>query len=164
MNKYFFIIALTLGSILTLQAQRDNDSEGRFEDRSERMEQRRDRMKALKIAFITDELELTADESQQFWPIYNAYQDNLQALRNESKPQIKIEEMTDAEAKAQIQRHLELEERKIEYQRQAFKELSPIIGAKRVLVLSMAENKFRRKVIEKAGKRGKEKGRKSKHK
>ena len=39
------------------------------------------RIEALKIAYITRELNLTPDESQKFWPIYNSYFDEIKTAR-----------------------------------------------------------------------------------
>ena len=33
----------------------------------------REKIKTLKIAYITEQLNLTAKEAQDFWPIYNTY-------------------------------------------------------------------------------------------
>ena len=44
----------------------------------------RERIKALKVAFITERLELTSTEAQQFWPIYNTFEDNTNKLRREN--------------------------------------------------------------------------------
>ena len=35
--------------------------------------EKRERIKALKVAFITEKLELTESEAQKFWPIYNTF-------------------------------------------------------------------------------------------
>ena len=34
---------------------------------------KREKVQALKIAFITQKLELTSEEAQKFWPVYNRY-------------------------------------------------------------------------------------------
>ncbi len=34
----------------------------------------------MKIAFFTDELQLTPQESEKFWPVYNQYWDEVRAL------------------------------------------------------------------------------------
>ena len=36
---------------------------------------KKDKVKALKVAYITEELNLTTEEAQRFWPIYNAFDD-----------------------------------------------------------------------------------------
>ncbi len=34
---------------------------------------KKEKIQALKVAFITQKLELTSDEAQKFWPVYNRY-------------------------------------------------------------------------------------------
>jgi lipase chaperone LimK len=43
------------------------------------------RVEALKIAYITKEMNLTESEAQRFWPIYNDYSDELRAARRERR-------------------------------------------------------------------------------
>lgn len=39
------------------------------------------RLEALKVAFITRELNLTAEEAQSFWPVYNSFTTELKQAR-----------------------------------------------------------------------------------
>ena len=43
------------------------------------------RLQAYKIAFLTRKLNLSPDEAQKFWPIYNKYEDELRAARIENR-------------------------------------------------------------------------------
>lgn len=52
-----------------------------------------ERVKALKIAFITQALNLTSDEAQKFWPVYNTYEAEIKKARQANlDDQLKIEE------------------------------------------------------------------------
>ena len=78
---------------------------------------KRERIKALKIAFITEKLELTETEAQNFWPLYNAHEANNDALRQQSRQNRKgadLESMTDADAKSMIDKMLVLEQQKLQ--------------------------------------------------
>ena len=44
--------------------------------------EKRSQIQAMKTAYITEELELTASEAEKFWPIYNAYRKDLRNLRH----------------------------------------------------------------------------------
>lgn len=46
-------------------------------------EKKQQDIQALKVAFITKELELTPDEAQKFWPVYNQYDKEME---DASKP------------------------------------------------------------------------------
>jgi len=43
-------------------------------------EQKQQDIEALKVAFISKELELTPEEAQKFWPVYNQYSKELKGL------------------------------------------------------------------------------------
>ena len=43
-------------------------------------ETKAEKIQALKIAFITQKLQLTPDEAQKFWPVYNQYDNEIRSL------------------------------------------------------------------------------------
>lgn len=57
-------------------------------------ETRREKVEALKIAFITQKLQLTPDEAQKFWPVYNQYENEIRSLQldNKNGPALENEE------------------------------------------------------------------------
>lgn len=73
MKKILLIITLFVVSLSTVKAQ-DNDREKRGE-----------KVQALKIAFITQKLDLTADEAQKFWPVYNRYETDIRQVMMENR-------------------------------------------------------------------------------
>ncbi len=42
------------------------------------------RLQALKIAYLTKKLDLSPDEAQRFWPIYNKYDEDIHQVRNDA--------------------------------------------------------------------------------
>ena len=50
---------------------------------NERLKEKRDQIKAMKVAFLTTELNLTSIEAEKFWPVYNAYDDKQFELRHQ---------------------------------------------------------------------------------
>ena len=42
-------------------------------------------IKAQKVAYLTQKMDLTPEESQKFWPVYNLYDKELEALRKERR-------------------------------------------------------------------------------
>ena len=72
MKKYILILLVMFGSFSGIKAQ-DGD-----ETKAEKIE-------ALKIAFITNKLQLTPDEAQKFWPVYNQYETEMRGLQLEAK-------------------------------------------------------------------------------
>ncbi len=51
------------------------------------------RLEAYKIAFLTKKLNLSSEEAQKFWPVYNKYIDEIRQVRRENrKDEIELEE------------------------------------------------------------------------
>lgn len=44
-----------------------------------------DRVRALRIAYITDKIHLSSQQSEQFWPLYNRYQDEIRGIRRDDR-------------------------------------------------------------------------------
>ena len=52
-----------------------------------------ERIEALKIAYITQALKLTAEEAQNFWPVYNTYTQEIKTARlNIKEDELKFQE------------------------------------------------------------------------
>src|ERR687890_150383 len=47
-------------------------------------DKREDKIKAIQIAYLTEQLQLTPDEAQKFWPVFNRYKDEVKQARVES--------------------------------------------------------------------------------
>ena len=123
----------------------------------------KEKIKALKIAYFTDNLDLTEKEAQQFWPIYNTYDDKNYELRikgmNKIKREVKnLESMTEAEAAIVLDRIESIETQVHENNRELVKQLKGILPAKKIIRLKKAERDFNRKLMKQfRDKRGKRK-------
>ena len=53
----------------------------------------RQKIKVLKISYITDALELTEADAARFWPVYNDFTNRIQLLRKEQEAGINKEIM-----------------------------------------------------------------------
>jgi hypothetical protein len=71
MKTIFCISIMTLVLTFTTSAQ----EKGKF----------REQMKAKKVAFITSKIELTVEEAQSFWPIYNEHEKALDDLHTKKR-------------------------------------------------------------------------------
>lgn len=113
----------------------------------------KEKIEALKAAFITEKLELTEQESKVFWPLYEDYQKDRKMLRvnnnvkdgRNSKPN--FEEMTDAEVNNFIDRKLKLEEETALLKRSYFNKIKEVLPIKKVAKLIQVEKEFRHEVL-----------------
>lgn len=111
----------------------------------------REKIKALKIAHITEQLDLTKEEAQKFWPVYNANEDARNKLRADSfekRQDISADDLTESEAKALLLDFEKAEQQKTALNSKMLKDLLEILPAKKIIKLYQAERSFKRKLIE----------------
>jgi hypothetical protein len=105
-----------------------------------------EKIEALRVAFITDKLKLTADESQKFWPVYNDYQDKLKAARQEFKKQ-PTTFTTDKEAQDYLDAELLLKQREYSLYKEYYEKIRKTIPIKKVAELRQAEEDFKKELL-----------------
>lgn len=122
----------------------------------------RERIKALKVSFITERLDFSEKEAQQFWPVYNNYEQKMSQIRHHEIKEIRkaikenIETMSDDQARELIDRLKKAENDSHELRMAFSDKLSNIISPKKIIQLKLAEDDFKRKMFEEYKKRGKE--------
>ena len=112
----------------------------------------RQQIKAQKVAFITEQLSLTPQEAQKFWPIYNAFEDKLNKIRRNDEKAIrdamKKEDLSEKEAQDVINQFLAVENKKHLAKQQLIKDLGNVISPQKIIKLKIAEDAFNRKLME----------------
>ncbi len=117
---------------------------------------RRERIKALKVAFITEQLELTSTEAQKFWPVYNDFEEKEEQLRKESyykRKEIDVESLSEREAKKMIEDMIVTEIKKQELRETFIKDLQKILSSKKIIKLKISEDQFNKRMFEEFKKR-----------
>ena len=62
-----------------------------------------------RIAFLSENMNLSSDEAEKFWPLLNDMENELKALKKElkeNKPEKKVNEMSDKEIQFELKKHL----------------------------------------------------------
>lgn len=118
---------------------------------------KREKIKSLKVAFITERLALTQAEAQKFWPIYNAYETEKDAQRklgHEKRNQIS-EDITEAQARIALNDLIKFERNRENLRVDFIENLlkQKILPAKKILHLKTAEDEFNRKMLQEYRKR-----------
>ena len=115
---------------------------------------RHEKIKALKVAHITEQLNLTTKEAEEFWPIYNASEEKMYALRkmerNEIMKKVKdnFESLTDAEASALVEKSITIKEKELKAYRELVTNLKGVLPPKKIILLRKAEEDFKRQLLE----------------
>ena len=117
-----------------------------------------DRVKSHKIAFITDQLNLTANEAEVFWPIYNAHEklmsqyrrDEINAMKmvvkNPERPYLSkknFDNISEDEAKKIYRIVTDLRNKTHQEKQNYMSKLTTILSYKKILKLQASEREFR---------------------
>lgn len=115
---------------------------------------KKDRVESEKIAFITRELELTSDEAQKFWPIYNQYSKEREELRKQRRESIQVTEATtDADAQKAIENMLSYRQKELDLQKEYIAKFQSVLPGRKVAKLYNAEEKFKRMLLDRLNKK-----------
>ena len=109
---------------------------------------RKNRMESYRIAYITEKLDLSPEEAQRFWPVYNNFRDELKVIRKDAKGQKAIEDMTDSEAEIAISSNFEREEKVAALKKEYVKKLKGVIPSKKIAKLQQVEQDFKKEVLQ----------------
>lgn len=111
-----------------------------------------ERVKALKVAFITKALDLTSDEAEKFWPIYNEYQDKREVVRNqlaENRKKVKeqAETLSPEELMKLADEEMTLRQQDLDLQKEMHEKLKKVLPAKKLALLYVAEEDFKKELL-----------------
>jgi hypothetical protein len=140
MKKIVLLLAVFFS--LLLQAQPPKSKE------------KKEKLKALKTAYISTELNLTPEEATKFWPIYHAFEDKQHEIKQEKwkryldANESSLNELSTKEASALLQK-VELTEEATYLERKKFvQNLKEFLPAIKILKLLKAEASFNRKLLQ----------------
>ena len=113
---------------------------------------KREKLQALKVAYLTDQLSLTPEEAQSFWPLYNELEGKMKAIRkaqreNRHNARKNYETMSDAELAASIDKELEFEQQELNLKKEYNVRFKKILPIRKVAKLHASEQGFKRELL-----------------
>lgn len=115
-------------------------------------------IKAQKSAFITQRLQLTTEEARSFWPIYDRYDAEMDALRKQMRRdrggRRQDSTMTEADAAKAIDQELADRQQQLDIRKRYTAEFKKSIGAVKTLALGRAEMDFNRELLKRMRPKG----------
>lgn len=141
LKKLFPILFLFLS--FNFYAQSDN-----FKDKKEQI-------RAMKVAFLTSELDLTPSEAEKFWPLYNTYDDKQFEFRHQKmKGYFKrmqgenLDKLSEKDANALLDQIQDNEEGLYNLRKKFMTNLKEVLPSVKILKLKKAEEDFNRKLLQ----------------
>ena len=106
--------------------------------------QKNQQVEAVKIAFITQKLNLNSSEAEKFWPVYNQYQGEM---REVFKLRRAAKNKKEANADDKLTGELDFESRLLDIRKKYKQEFSKVIPTEKVSQFYEAEREFREQMI-----------------
>lgn len=133
---FFCLLAIVLLATVPASAQQG--------ERGEMLEQ-------LRIARLTEALELSVEEGQQFWPLYNTYRKDLKRVIQAEKEVFRgledEEDLSEARFKAAVAERRTLANEREQLSESFLYDVMALLGPKRTLTMLTTEEGFRREVV-----------------
>jgi len=127
---------------------------------------RKDKMETMHIAYLSQKLSLTSAEAEKFWPIYNQYKAAKDALRKQRMDNVEavkkaggVDNMNDADVQKLIADETDLETRELELRKEYVTKFQQVISVHKVAKFFIAEDEFKRYLLNQLRKRREQNGR-----
>lgn len=114
----------------------------------------REKIEAMKVGFITQKLDLTSEEAQKFWPVYNRFAEEMEKSRKDFRGKMMeevkdVDLMTEAEANKALIDMIAYKTSEVELLKKYNQEFKKVLPTKKVVKLFVAEQEFKRELLRK---------------
>ena len=129
-------------------------------------DEKRKKIEIQKIAFITKSLDLSSEEAQVFWPVYNNFSDEMKSIKekireNMSSMRKDRSSLTEKQVGEIMEQKFKMEQMVLDIKVKFNKEFQKVISNKQIAALYHAEKEFKKELLNKI-KKGKDKDHKRK--
>lgn len=111
------------------------------------------KMKAERVSFLTEKLQLTVDEAEKFWPLYNEYlskrEEMMWGKREKMHRNFDPSQLTDEEMGKMLNEILDQEVKLAQLKKDYFDKLKTILPIRKVLTLHRVEQEFMNHMLNK---------------
>ncbi len=118
------------------------------------IKEKKEQIKSLKISFFNTELDLSATESENFWPIYNAYDDKQFEIRHQKVKTYRyqmqennLNKMSEKEASILLSQIESTDEELYKLKKKLTADLKSVLPKVKIIKLKKAEEDFNRKLL-----------------
>jgi hypothetical protein len=126
-----------------------------FFAQGENMKEKKEQIKALKVAFFTTELNFTNSEAEKFWPLYNTFDENQFELRHQKMRAFSkrmndgsLDKISEKEATQFLAQIEDTEEELFLLRKKFMQNVKTILPAVKIVKLKKAEEDFNRKLLQ----------------
>jgi hypothetical protein len=110
-----------------------------------------EKVRAAHIAYITDQLALTPEEAEKFWPIYREFAVKRKEIRQELRDMKKNPDPNktqDENDKKLVEKQFEVKQKELNLEKDYSGRLLKVISAQKLRTLPEAERRFRQMILD----------------
>ena len=116
--------------------------------------ERKEKVEAMKVAYITSKLELTPAEAQQFWPVFNEFENKIQTIRQSRRRDAKdgaenLDQLSDKEVEALIDSEVGFRQKELDVLKEYHSRFKAVLPIRKVAKLYRAQEDFKRELLKK---------------
>jgi hypothetical protein len=135
------VFTLIILSVITITAFAQDEELPQPQDQKVR-----EKIEAARIAYITDQLQLTPAEAEKFWPIYREFADRRREIRQQLRDSRNANpNQTDQEA---VDLQFKMKQQELDLEKDYSGRLLKVISAQKLRTLPQAERKFRQMILD----------------
>lgn len=107
----------------------------------------RDKIQAARVAYITEQLQLTPQEAERFWPIYREFAERRKEIRQQLRDGRKNPDpgKTDQEL---VDQQFKVKQQELDLEKDYSGRLLKVISAQKLRTLPQAERRFRQIILD----------------
>lgn len=121
----------------------------------------RDKIEQYRIQFITQKMDLSVEEGQRFWPLYNAYQKELGQIQDHRRQQFirrrlggdKLETLSESEIESLVLEELDRLAGIAELKKRYYSQFKQAVGIRKTARFFQAEVEFQRHLMDRLAQR-----------
>ena len=162
MKKYLMVVVALLVVGGAMAQEKPFKEEKPMKREKMTKEQRMQRYESMKIAHLTKDWDLSPEQAQSFWPVYNKYADQKKEVRK-AMPRKNVDDMTDEEAEAFVEASQEAGRTLAVIDQNMMEEMKGVLSPTQRAKLLKVEKDFHKDVVKRFTKRKKRMKRKGRH-
>ncbi len=120
---------------------------------------RKEKVESMRIAFLTQKLDLSPEEAQKFWPVYNEFHKKREELHKKRKEEMKsakqnFDSLSDKQVEKIVDDEMIFRQKNFELEKEYHSKFKSVLPIKKVAKLYHAEDMFARHLLDKISEHG----------
>lgn len=106
-----------------------------------------DRVRVLRAEVYARVLNLSPEEAEKFWPIFNEYTENKESLQKQLRSEGDLDGMSDQEVEDYVKKYFEVRQKEFDLEKDLVQKLRKVLPVRKIAKLPKAEREFRESLL-----------------